>query len=157
MADQPSVLKDPLYEVVAARRLQWDGLLWQVPALSITGQAFLMTIAFGADTSRTARIIVSSLSILWAYATLHLYANNRRAELVDAHLLEDHEKAIELRAVHGLSYKELRDAERPDEWYTRWLIRPRPHKVWMVTLLGSGLVSLSALVLALMCPSLLES
>jgi hypothetical protein len=157
--DQPRLLTDPLYAAVAARRLQWDALLWQVPALSITGQAFLMTIAFGADTSRTARIIVSAFSVVWAFATLHLYANNRWAELVDAHLLEDHERATGQLAVHGRSYKTLRDADPPPkkERYTRMLRRPRPHIVWKITLTGSGLMSLSALLLAIFCPSLLDS
>lgn len=33
------------YAALAERRLQWDSLLWQVPVLSLTAQAFLFTIA----------------------------------------------------------------------------------------------------------------
>lgn len=36
-----------LYQVVAARRQSFDSMVWQVPALSPTVQAFLLVIALG--------------------------------------------------------------------------------------------------------------
>jgi hypothetical protein len=36
-----------MYQVVAARRQNFDSMLWQVPALSLTAQAFLLVIALG--------------------------------------------------------------------------------------------------------------
>jgi hypothetical protein len=35
------ITEDQVYQAVAARRLQWDNLVWQVPVLSLTAQAFL--------------------------------------------------------------------------------------------------------------------
>ena len=51
------------YAIVAARRTQFDQLVWQVPVLSLTAQAFLFSIALSADASRTARVIASVLSL----------------------------------------------------------------------------------------------
>lgn len=34
-----------VFQAVAQRRLQHDMLMWQVPALGLTAQAFLLTIA----------------------------------------------------------------------------------------------------------------
>ncbi|MER6612681.1 hypothetical protein [Streptomyces xantholiticus] len=42
-----------VYQAVAARRMQWDALLWQVPALSLTAQAFLFTITLGLEVAGT--------------------------------------------------------------------------------------------------------
>lgn len=36
-----------MYQVVAARRQNFDAMVWQVPALSLTAQAFLLVIALG--------------------------------------------------------------------------------------------------------------
>ena len=52
-------------------------LLWQVPALSLTAQAFLMTIALGHDSSKTAKIIVSTLSMVIAAASYFLMHDQR--------------------------------------------------------------------------------
>jgi hypothetical protein len=43
------------YQVIGSRRQQFDNLLWQVPILSLTGQAFLFTIALTAGNSEFAR------------------------------------------------------------------------------------------------------
>ena len=45
------------YMVVAARRTQFDQLVWQVPVLSLTAQAFLFSIALAGDASRAARVV----------------------------------------------------------------------------------------------------
>jgi hypothetical protein len=47
------------YAAIAARRTQWDSLLWQVPTLSLTAQAFLFTIALTQGNDAWARIISS--------------------------------------------------------------------------------------------------
>lgn len=61
---EPKVTMPEVYAAVAARRTQFDNLLWQVPVLTITAQAFLFTIALGADTQPVARIISCVLSLL---------------------------------------------------------------------------------------------
>lgn len=49
-----------VYSVVASRRLQWDNLLWQVPVLGLTAQAFLFTTALGSG-DRWSKVIASVL------------------------------------------------------------------------------------------------
>jgi hypothetical protein len=50
------------YAAVATRRAQWDSLVWQVPTLSLTAQAFLLTIALSQGNDAWARIISALLS-----------------------------------------------------------------------------------------------
>jgi hypothetical protein len=60
------------YAAVAARRTQFDQLVWQVPVLSLTAQAFLFSIALSPDGTRTIRIIASLLSLVMSFLSLHL-------------------------------------------------------------------------------------
>jgi hypothetical protein len=52
-------------------------LLWQVPALSLTAQSFLLTIALGSDTANFARIIVAALSMIIVIASYSLMHEQR--------------------------------------------------------------------------------
>ena len=58
------------YPIVAARRSQWDQLLWQVPVLTLTAQAFLFSIALAHDTTRMARFIACLLSLVMTVLSL---------------------------------------------------------------------------------------
>jgi hypothetical protein len=60
------------YAAVAARRTQFDQLVWQVPVLSLTAQAFLFSIALSPDGTRTTRIIASLLSLVMTLSLLLL-------------------------------------------------------------------------------------
>jgi hypothetical protein len=80
-----------LYQAIVARRLQWDNLLWQVPVLSLTAQAFLLTIALGHDNSNWARLLAGGLSFLAGLVSMVLMAGHRHAELTDAAWLARYE------------------------------------------------------------------
>lgn len=69
-----------LLSVYAGRFGSYTTLLWQVPALGLTAQAFLMTIVLGTGsaTSRGAQLIASALSIIVAYASIQLMHNQTR-------------------------------------------------------------------------------
>lgn len=45
------------YQIISNRRISQDELMWQVPALSFTAQAFLFTIALGSGISMKSRLI----------------------------------------------------------------------------------------------------
>lgn len=79
------------YQVVAARRLQWDNLVWQVPVLGLTAQAFLFVTALDGG-SRHAKVVASLLSIMTAVLCVTLMARHRQGELADAHWLEAYER-----------------------------------------------------------------
>jgi len=55
--DEESILEGlEQYSIVANRRQQWDTLLWQMPTMALTGEAFLFTISLGANTSQNRRV-----------------------------------------------------------------------------------------------------
>lgn len=58
------------------RRLDSNGLLWQVPGLSMTAQAFLVGAALG-DGPRGLRIGVAVLAAILAFATIQLLLRHR--------------------------------------------------------------------------------
>jgi hypothetical protein len=108
--------EDQIYAVVAARRLQWDALVWQVPVLSLTAQAFLFTIALGPDTDRGPRALSALLSLVITFLSVELMSRHRQAEIMDACWLEAREleawpeDGVDTYVVHGLAYREKRQA-----------------------------------------------
>ncbi len=86
-------ITDVQYQIIAARRLQYDNLLWQTPVISLTAQAFLFTIALDHDSHAAARIVASSLAFITALATAHLHSKHRGLEVYYARLLQDIEQA----------------------------------------------------------------
>jgi hypothetical protein len=101
-----------MYEMVANRRTNFDSMLWQVPVLTLTAQAFLFTIALSGDSSRAARVIASSLAIVSSFLAVTLMARHRQAEIVDAHWLAARE-----REWFGISNG--RDQAHGPEWQLR--------------------------------------
>ena len=105
------------YAAVAARRSQFDALLWQVPVLSLTAQAFLFTIALSAGNDAWARILSSLLSINITVMSILLMGRHRQAELHDAHWLERVERDVlhlsELGA-HGSVFRNSRNRQALD-------------------------------------------
>jgi hypothetical protein len=116
----------------------------------MTAQAFLMTIALGSDSSRAARTIAALLSLLAALATLQFFASNRRAELFDAHLLEEHEMASKLPdAVHGSAFRRRRDAFQTGNWYVDALVKVKSNVIWLIALTAFAGASVVTLGLAI--------
>lgn len=102
------------YQVVSARRLQWDNLVWQVPIVSLTAQAFLLVIALGTDTRPLARLAAASLSLVTTVLSMMLMARHRQNEETDAHWLANFEREHfgTDRVVHGVAFRVLRDQTR---------------------------------------------
>ena len=148
-SERGSVPSDlPVYQVVAARRMQWDALLWQVPALSLTAQAFLLSIALGSDSSRLSRILTSGLGIVAAFLSLHLLIRHRQAEVTDAHWLAQYEKQHFGITAHGPEWRDRRNATViPGR--LGGLARIPAFPVWQAALSLFGLVGLIAFVLAI--------
>jgi hypothetical protein len=76
--DEYSKVNDPvsLLTLYASQFGSYTTLLWQVPALSLTAQLFLMTIALGSG-SKAARLITSALSMIIAWASTRLMHDQR--------------------------------------------------------------------------------
>jgi disulfide bond formation protein DsbB len=142
---------------MAARRLQWDNLVWQVPVLSLTAQAFLLTIALNPGTSRVARIIACLLSIVAAVLAVQLMTRHRQAEIADAHWLCAYEAAhFPDHVVHGPAWRAKRDAQDPEAGVFSVFRRLPGFKTWAWGLTLFGLASLVVLLLSLVAPSLLQ-
>jgi len=146
-----------VYAVVAARRTQFDNLLWQVPVLTITAQAFLFTIALGADTRPTARIVSCALSLLITFLTIHLFTRHRQAEITDAHWLEQYEQGrYGSGQAHGLVWQHARNGTDPAIGWFSAFARLAGVKTWAIGLSLFGLAALVILVITIFWPSLLQ-
>ncbi len=153
------------YGIVAQRRAQWDALLWQMPTMAVTGEAFLFTIALGAHTSQLGRIAASAVALVVSGATLHSLASHRLSELTDSRWLLEHESERGASALHGLSWRERRrrvvDEQRRSDSLTDRLVarssRWRSIVVWFWTMSIIAACSLGMLLVAAIDPRLLGS
>lgn len=152
----PSPVELAMYAAVAARRTQFDNLMWQVPILSITAQAFLFTVSLGADTSQTARIIAASLSLITTILTLQLFVRHRQSEIADAHWLEDYEQRFNGESFHGVSWQAKRNATSPAAQPFSPLARVGGFRTWSAGLALFGLVSIIILFMAVAVPATLK-
>ncbi|GAA5856406.1 hypothetical protein JCM8547_008729 [Rhodosporidiobolus lusitaniae] len=98
-----------IYSAVAERRGTFDQMLWGVPITSFTAQAFLFTTALAGDSSRAARLLSMSLSLLVTIMTLHLFTRQLQASDADHRWLDDFEERHQLPKVdrsHGARWSE---------------------------------------------------
>lgn len=148
-----------IYATVEARRLQWDNLLWQVPVLSFTAQAFLFSIALTPDTSSMARIIVMFLSIVITFLSITLMARHRQAELTDSHWLERYEDDWdEPDRQHGVSWRNRRNQEKTDAGVLDRIIPLLPgYFTWQIGIALFGAAALAVIVITLTAPGILAA
>lgn len=81
-----------LYQSVSDRRLQYENLLWQVPTVSLTAQAFLFSIAMAAENLPIAKVASSLLALIVSIISILLMASHRLAERKDTKWLERFEQ-----------------------------------------------------------------
>jgi hypothetical protein len=151
---------DLMYAAVTARRLQWDNLIWQVPLLSLTAQAFLFTIALGGESRQASRIVACLLSLIVTFLCITLMARHRQAEIYDARWLERFEESHwpDVTAVHGRPFRAGRSAAKVDGGWTDRIVPILPgYKTWVTGLLLFGLASAAALITAIVAPNVLAS
>jgi hypothetical protein len=81
------------YEVVAARRVAYDQLVWQTPVLSLTAQAFLYQIAYGNEVACTGRLVAAFLICFVSLASIRLMVKHRAMEVQASKMLEEFESS----------------------------------------------------------------
>jgi hypothetical protein len=110
-------------------------MLWQVPALGLTAQAFLMTIALGSPISDDARIAASSLSIIIAWASQNLMHSQRGRAINQAELAKRVSSKLSLKQYLGDNFA-LDDAV-PEKANARdvWDVDHRIYAIWKVCML----------------------
>ena len=81
------------YQASLQRLIEADSKLWQVPGLSLTAQAFLLTIALGSrNDSPGERLAAAFLGLVVAIASIQLMARHRYHSKCDVALLREIEK-----------------------------------------------------------------
>jgi len=134
------------YPVIVGRRQSYDQLLWQTPVLSLTAQAFLLTIALGPDSSCVARLMSASLSLITALASIMLMIKHRYYEVLASNMLQKFEEDNKSKG-----FEVVHDHRPYPEEKVSFLVRPHSFWIWIITLSTFALVAL----IVLLKPSLL--
>jgi hypothetical protein len=114
--------------------MNFDLLVWQVPTLGLTAQAFLLTVGLGSSSTPWARFLTGMLGLLTTAVSIQLMAKQRHHESWDSKWLETYERESGLAPVH---------ARRPAD---RGLARHKSYDLWVATLVAFGAVALVSLV-----------
>ena len=159
-----------VYQTVASRRVAYDSMMWQTPALGLTAQAFLLTLALEATSRSLVRFIAASLSLVLSLITMQLMAKHRLFEVLDSKLLARFEDKLGISdwlEVHPHGPKESRrdESERTGEnekslpkwiswlrWFTRgpkWFWRKSSFLVWQFGLASFGMISIGIMIVVI--------
>jgi len=148
--DESSSRRSPdlgmLYQVVADRHLQYENLLWQVPTLSLTAQAFLFSIAMAAGNDPVARIASSLLALIVSIISIMLMASHRLAGRKDALWLERFEQqglGAGAWGAHGPVFEAQQDIADLDAGWVGTLIPMR--QMFTVWIIGLGCFGVTAI------------
>lgn len=150
-----------VYSVVGSRRQGYDQMMWQVPALSLTAEAFLFSIALASSASQATRLIAATLALFTSLMSIQLMGKHRHHELQDALLLELLERELGMRSVHARKPPMGRSSPSgptsgptaetaPAPWL--WLIGLSSYRVWVLGLGIFGLAAAVVLVLSVVSP-----
>lgn len=145
MASQPSQEERlVMYQVIAARHMGLDQMVWQVPGIALTAQAFLMTIGLGPGVGHLARFVSGLLSLVIAAMSVQLLMRHRLSARADAVWLEDFERTQGWTVMH----RPLGDRCAQFGVQMRGMARLRSYSVWIAGLAIFGLVGLGIAVSA---------
>lgn len=139
---RPRITDDTIYAAVAARRAGFDNMAWQVPIISLTAQAFLLTIALSSDSTQFARTVAAALSAIVSLLSVVLLARHRQADIADAIWLaaREAERGDDRYRVHHQPWRDARNAA-PIARGFGMLKRAPTFIIWQIGLLLFGLVA----------------
>ncbi len=89
------------YQVTSSRRLQYENLMWQVPALSLSAQAVLISVTLDSDNSPENRVVTSMLSAMVGIISIQLLQKHRYHEVLESKQLEVIENTYDLLNIHA--------------------------------------------------------
>ena len=138
------------YELLMMRELEQDSMLWQTPALAMTAQAFLLTVAFDSGASVVARAVTAGLGVVVAFLSMQLMAKHRFLEELDREKMREFESALGIAplAKREWAYRDGRYIQtKPVE--SRWA-KHSSYKVWQRGLLLFIAADVAALVWAVL-------
>jgi hypothetical protein len=82
------------YEMLTARFLAHDELLWQTPVLALTAQSFLMSISLTPGVADLAAATAAALGAILILMSMHLLGRHRFLELIEKHKLKQLEETL---------------------------------------------------------------
>ena len=129
-----------LYQVVASRQQSYEDNMWQAPGLALTAQAFLMTIALGAETDRLARMAAGLLAAMISLISIQLLLRHRVGAVADAIWLEEFEQSHGWTVVHDRSNKRFKRMGIQ----VHGLARMRSHRIWIYGLITFAVVGVAS-------------
>jgi hypothetical protein len=129
-----------LLGVYAEQFSTYATLVWQAPALSLTGQSFLMTIVLG-DNHRGPKFAASTLSLAIAYATIVLMQHHRGRQVTSAQLARRLTIALGVRDNLGVVYHDDAIPSRADA-VTAWDVYGFSYVIWQGLSVAFALTSL---------------
>jgi hypothetical protein len=131
-------------------------MAWQVPALTITAEAFLLTIVLGADSTRSARLVASALAFVSALVAMQLMLKHRYMERIDTELLSREEVRLGLPNVHA--HLEQRAIEAGLSFSRLYLlvVRRSSFRIWMGVLVVFAVVAITLFGISAVDPSILK-
>lgn len=117
-------------------------LLWQVPALGLTAQAFLLTIALGSNISEAARVGAAVLSALIALASYSLMHSQRGRAINQAELARRTSSKLALKSFLGGNF--ILDDAVPSQTNAQdvWEVDHSIYQVWKICMLLFGIADL---------------
>jgi hypothetical protein len=120
-------LRGPLLAAAENRRSQADALMWQLPTISLTAQAFLLTIIANSSVSDGGRLLTSVAALVFAAGAFETLLQHRRNEELLSRWLEIAEILWELPRFHDFRRMEhvarIGPAPEPEK-KSRWLRSP---------------------------------
>ena len=147
---EPTLL-GPVYQAAEARRSALDQMMWQTPALSLTAQAFLLTVGLQAGTAAAGRMLAGILGLGVALASMQLLAKHRLHEVLLSLWLSDFERTTQLPNLNERDERHrFDDADDPTRLGAigTWLARDRSSYEWWLWTLGAfGAVDIAVVVL----------
>lgn len=133
-----------VWQTMAARRSGFDAMMWQTPALGMTAQAFLLTLALGPGTARWARLISAVLSLVLSLMVMQLMAKHRQNEVCESRRLEQLEAKLRFKENFGFLPHAIHKAANADKRF--W--NASSYRLWMAGLALFAIVAAVIIVLA---------
>lgn len=100
--------KTALYKLISDRRKHWDNLQWQIPSLTLSGEAFLFSVAFDVQKQVPARVVTALVAAIVAVACILTMSRFRVNEIDDSETLERLERELGLEPMHGRTFASKR-------------------------------------------------
>lgn len=124
------------YAVVGARRNSLDTMMWQVPALAIAAQAFLLTIALQPGDSAASQALPAVLGTILAVLSAQLMTKHRHLEVSDSRLAEQIERQLGFAVPPHASGRFRLGNHQP------WWVRLSSYRLWLLGMTSFGVVDL---------------